>query len=169
MALTTTITSLIRHWASVRTLCPVALCATFSCTAIADDSIFIPSDLKSNLKSSNNERSSAYPDINTLCNKGLAKHSEMIRSNKMSATHRALNYDWLASYSEDGRQYHGGRAAGRIAQQMLRQYWDHKRRELGDNALLNEKGSLMREYNGIDYGFSASGGGLNFGFNYTFE
>lgn len=159
------IKTLMQRRLSLASYCPLAVCAMFACNALADDDMFIPSSLTS----SKSESSPAYPELDTLCNKGLAQRSEMIRSNEMSATHRALNYDWLSSYSENSRQYHGGRAAGRIAQQLLRQYWNHKRKQLGNNALLDENGDFKREYNGIDYDFSTSGGGLNVGFSYTFQ
>ncbi|UTW46247.1 hypothetical protein KFE80_04995 [bacterium SCSIO 12696] len=155
----------LRHCFSARLLCPAAILATFACATSADDSQFLPSTLKP----SQSKHSTAHPDLDTLCNKGLAERSQQIRSNEMSATHRALNYDWLASHAGEARQYHNGRAFGKIAQKMLRQYWDQKRQQLGDNALLDGNGKIQREFRGIDYGLTTSGGGLNFGLNYTFQ
>ncbi|MDM3870336.1 hypothetical protein QSV34_03100 [Porticoccus sp. W117] len=145
---------------------PAAFCAIFSCNASADGNLFLPSEIKSSKKDS----SIAHSELRSLCNEKLAERSEQIRSNRMSATHRALNYDWLSSYSEQGRQYHGGRAFGRMAQKMLREYWEYKRQTLGDGALLDEDGNLkQRNFRGVDYGLTTSGGGLNIGLNYTFE
>ena len=161
-----TLMTVIRHCLRGRVLLSAVVCTAFSWGATADDSMFLPSEIKTSKKDPSATRS----ELRILCNEQLAKRSEQIRSSQMSATHRALNYDWLASYSEDSRQYHNGRAFGRIAQKMLRQYWDRKRLELGDKALLDEDGNLkQREFRGIDYGLTTSGGGLNFGLNYTFE
>ncbi|MCV6605748.1 MAG: hypothetical protein OIF34_10610 [Porticoccaceae bacterium] len=151
---------------SGRFLLSAVVCAAFSCSANAESNMFLPSEIKGSKK----DDSSTRTELRSLCNKQLAQRSEQIRSNQMSATHRALNHDWLASYSEEHRPYHGGRAFGRIAQKMLREYWEQKRHKLGDKSLLDEDGKLrQREFRGIDYGLTTSGGGLNFGLNYTFE
>ena len=139
------------------------LCALPS-TAIAGDELFIPDSLNSS-----NDRSERKAQLSSLCNKDLAMQAEQIRNTTMSAEQRKLNYQWLMIHSGEDRQYTGGRAFSKIAQKILRQYWQDKRQELGDNALLDDKGNLKRQYNGIDYGLTTSGGGLNVGLNYTFN
>ncbi|MGS2722518.1 hypothetical protein ACVBEJ_02155 [Porticoccus sp. GXU_MW_L64] len=166
MADTRTAVRILRQVVSGRFMVPVAICAVFSCNASADRGLFLPSEIKSSKK----DASLAHAELRSLCNEKLVERSEQIRSNRMSATHRALNYDWLSSYSDQGRQYHGGRAFGRMAQTMLKEYWEYKRQKLGDGALLDADGNLkQRKFRGVDYGLTTSGGGLNFGFNYTFE
>ena len=169
MAVTTNNSAVSRHYSTViRNRVRGLLQAIFLCAlpalATADERV-----MPSSLNTADGSHSIDRHQLRSLCNDDLELRAKQLRSTAMSAEHRALNYHWLAAHAGENRQYEGGRAFSRIAQKMLRQYWQDKRRELGNKALLDEKGNLKRQYNGVDYGLTTSGGGLNIGFHYTFD
>ena len=152
---------LLRRFAQGVCLCLVSL-------SVSADDLFLPNTLSSSL---DEERENlALQQLRSLSNDDLLEQAALLRSNEMTAEHRALNHQWLSIHAGECEEIKGSKVFSRIARKTFREYWRDKRRQLGDSKLIpDENGDINTKYNDIDYDFKISGGGLRIGFEYEFQ
>ena len=92
-----------------------------------------------------------------------------MRDSSLSASQRAMNYQWLSEHSGSESAIHGKRAVSKLFQRSLKGYWNRKRDEhFGDNTLVPDsegRGSVSSSFN---YDVHVSSDELELGIVYEF-
>ncbi|NIB41537.1 hypothetical protein HBA55_18180 [Pseudomaricurvus alkylphenolicus] len=135
------------------------------------DDLFVPDRLNfyNPLKHTGSERKRYQPQNTALTNNQLETICDQIRNNEMSASQRALNYQWLEQDAEGAELHVGSKVVSKLVKMGLRTYWNgvHGKHYATSSVLPdgNGHGKFTEE---VDYKIRLSGNKLKLSVKYEF-
>jgi len=148
----------------ISALMSVIFACSYADTLFAEEYFLQPSEVNSTFSNK-----TSYRFVDTLSNERLAEQVLFMRSTEMTATHRALNHQWLAAHSGQEKQTSGNKILSKIAKKTFKEYWNNRDNEYGSVSLTaDDLGELRTNYNHIDYKLRLNKNGVKLKLDYEF-